>query len=226
MVAVKPPWFVRAPEALDTLRTMLAARYPTLHIEEVDGRILIRGSFSISYQGTALDWYLIELSLPDDYPMSPSVVREVGGRIPRELDRHVNSDGSLCLAVSEDMWIKWNGKFDVANFLEGPIRNFLIGNSLVELGHKWPYGERAHGSAGVCEFYREAVGIGKPEQVLQLLGYLSKERVKGHWPCPCGSGRNVRNCHRETILQLHAQIPPRVIKDSMTVVRSEIEIRP
>src|SRR6266404_8534544 len=70
MVAVKPPWFVRAPEALDTLRTMLVARYPTLHTEKVDGRILIRGSFSISHQGTALDWYLIELSLHNDYPMS------------------------------------------------------------------------------------------------------------------------------------------------------------
>jgi hypothetical protein len=133
----------------------------------------------------------------------------------------VNDDGTLCLAVVEEMWIKWNGKFDITNFLEGPVRTFLIGNSLVQNGKAWPHGERSHGAAGVCEFYQETVGIGEPEQVLRLLGYLSKDRIKGHWPCPCGSGSKLRNCHRVSILQLHGHIPPRVIKYSINIVMTE-----
>jgi hypothetical protein len=121
---VKAPWFASAPDALHALRAMLRTKYPTLHADEVDGVIVVRGSFAIAHEGTKLDWYLIELALPGDYPASPSIVREIGGRIPREMDRHVNGDGSLCLAVAEEMWIKWKEKFEVDNFLEGPVRTF------------------------------------------------------------------------------------------------------
>src|SRR5262249_55744752 len=169
-----------------------------------------------------LDWYLIDVALPDDYPASPPSVREVGGRIPCVPDRHVNPDGTLCLAVPEEMWIKWKGKFDIGSFLEGPVRTFLIGNSLIEHGKEWPHGERPHGAAGVCEFYRDAVGIGEPNKVLQLLSCLAKERIKGHWVCPCGSGRIIRNCHRQPIFEMHAKLPPDVIKYSLNVVLKEI----
>ena len=151
---IKLAWFVRTPEAFETLLSTLRVKYSTLHADESDGKIIVRGSLPISYEGEDLDWYFIEVSLPDDYPSSPPAVREVGGRIPHNLlNRHVNADGTLCLGVAEDMWIKWGGKFDISNFLEGPVRTFLIGSSLVENGKAWPHGERSHGAAGVCEFY-------------------------------------------------------------------------
>jgi hypothetical protein len=219
---LKRSWFVRSPEALDVLRSTLRQNYPSLHTDESGERIIVCGSFPISHGGSDLDWYLIEVTLPNDYPSSPCTVREVGGRIPRSPDRHVNADGTLCLAVAEELWTKWAGKFDLPNFLEGPVRTFLISNSLVEVGKAWPHGERAHGSAGVCEFYQETIGIGEPEQVLQLLGYLSKDRIKGHWPCPCGSGRKLRNCHSERILPFHDRIPRQVVQYSMSIVQNEL----
>src|SRR5262245_19852229 len=85
--AVVSPWFVREPSALETLRSTLRAKYPTLHAEEVNQKVVVRGSLPITDQGAEIDWYLVEIVLPDDYPGSPSLVRETGGRIPRVQDR-------------------------------------------------------------------------------------------------------------------------------------------
>ncbi|WP_167434446.1 SEC-C metal-binding domain-containing protein [Mesorhizobium helmanticense] len=35
---------------------------------------------------------------------------------------------------------------------------------------------------------------------------LGQGKVKGHWPCPCGSGKNLRNCHDDRVRQLR-QVP-------------------
>jgi hypothetical protein len=32
--------------------------------------------------------------------------------------------------------------------------------------------------------------------------------VRGHWPCPCGSGAVLRRCHRATVLNLREQRRP------------------
>ena len=147
-------------------------------------------------------------------------MQEIGGRIPRGRDCHVNPDGTLCLAVAEEMWIKCQCRFDLRSFLAGPLRTFLLSNSLVEQGAAWPHGERSHGAVGICEFYQEAVGFGDARQVLDLLRYLCKPRLKGHWPCPCGSEKNMRHCHHETIAQLHARVPTEVFERSLTFLRS------
>jgi hypothetical protein len=214
-------WYVREPQALVALRATLATTYPTLHATEEAGKIKVRGSFAIKHDGADIDWYQLELTLPDDYPAAPAAVMEIGGRIPRVLDRHVFSNGTLCLGVAEDMWIKWGGRFDIGSFLEGPVRTFLIGNSLVEQGEGWPFGERAHGAAGMFEFYKEAVGFDGARKIGTLLSYLAKERIKGHWPCPCGSGKNLRDCHRAPIYELHAKVPRQVFARSLAILRSE-----
>jgi hypothetical protein len=212
---LKSPWFAIAPERYSELRTQLEARYPTLHAVETEGSIAVSGAFAVIHEGMELDWYQIKAVLPDEYPEWPPVAWEIGGRIPRVPDRHVSGDGSLCLAVPEDLWLACEGNFELPKFIEGPVRTFLLRNSLVEQGQGWPHGERAHGADGICQFYGEAIGIDQPAKVLQALHYLSKERVKGHWPCPCGSGKTMRNCHLEAILKLHARIPRRVIEHSI-----------
>ena len=106
---VKQVWHLREPQALGALRSVLASTYPTLHAAEETGKIKVRGSFTVKHDGADLDWYQLELTLPDDYPVSPAAVMEIGGRIPRLPDRHVNPDGTLCVGVGEDIWMEWGG---------------------------------------------------------------------------------------------------------------------
>ncbi len=212
---LRAPWFVVAPEKYPELQSMLRARYPTLHAIEADGKITPTGGFAVAHDGVEVDWYQIKVVLPDEYPNWPPAVWEIGGRIPREPDRHINGDGSLCLAVAEDLWIRSDGDFELSRFLDETVRTFLLRNSLVEAGEQWPHGERAHGASGICEFYGEAIGIAEAADVMRLLGCLRKERIKGHWECPCGSGKIIRDCHFEAILKLHSRIPRSVIGSSM-----------
>jgi hypothetical protein len=69
------------------------------------------------------------------YPRSLPTVWETIERIPRELDRHVvPKTGALCLGVPVALWIDLKGNFSIERVLDEPVRNFLIGNGLIEEG--------------------------------------------------------------------------------------------
>jgi hypothetical protein len=222
---VSKPWFVEQPRLLDQLRSDLAAKYPALHAYPNEDRVLVQGSYAVQHEGAELDWYLIEVELPRNYPQFLPRTKEIGGRIARCVDRHINLDGSLCLGVPEELWLKFAGKFDIVSYLEGPVRTFLISNSLVELGHSWPHGERSHGAAGIFEYYKETLGF-DAAQTRQLLEHLAKGVLKGHWACPCGSGQVVRRCHLTQIRELQARVPVEVFKHSLTVIQSQLQSTP
>lgn len=217
---VTEPWFARDPGALQALRATLKQRFPTLHVIAENGVMSVRGSFGVTHAGAELDWYQINVVLPHDYPSSPPRIFEVGGRIPRVSDRHVNPDETLCLGVNEEIWMQCES-LEIGDFLEGPVRSYLIGNSLVEQGQPWPHGERSHGAAGVQEFYAETTGISDARKIVALLQILQRDKVKGHWPCPCGSGNIIRKCHADIMYRLHQRIPRAVIEHSIAVFAAE-----
>jgi hypothetical protein len=85
---------------------MLLQKYPTLHARKVGGMVVVRGTLGVSYEGTEVDRYSLEVTLPDDYPNSLPTVWETAERIPGEMDRHVYPKiGALCLGVSEELWL-------------------------------------------------------------------------------------------------------------------------
>jgi len=212
------PWFTRNLGALDELRQTLKARFPTLHVFSDNGAVVVRGMYGVD--GASTDRYNLEIILPHDYPHSLPQVREVAGRIPRTQDRHVNPEGTLCLGVPEQVWIELDGDCSVPKILDGPIRNFLIGNGLFEVGEPWPFGERPHGGAGVLEFYKEQLGTDDPAKVFNFIRALAKGSVRGHWLCPCGSGRILRKCHHTAWVALRS-VPKAVLEGSATHILAQ-----
>jgi hypothetical protein len=205
------PWFEQEPEAYEWLRRMLIEKYPTLHARQVGGAVVVKGTLGVSHEGVEIDRYKLELKLPNNYPKSVPTVWETAGRIPRVIDRHVYpANGALCLGVAEELWLALNGDFALNRVLDIPVRNFLIGNSLVEQGQPWPTGDRSHGTAGILEFYGSLLGIKDEWSLLCFLRSVLFEKVKGHWPCPCRSGNILRKCHMDGVRQLH-RIPPAII---------------
>lgn len=187
-------WHEKSPVAFEALRARLRAKYPTLRAHVENGAVIIQGGYEV----VPGDWYGLSITLPGDYPHSLPEVRETAERIPLIQDRHVNpSNATLCLGVPEHLWLTCKGDFSFEHFLEGPIRNFLIGNSLVEEGKSWPFGETSHGGEGILQFYTDLMGITDTTKLTKFLRDLSKGRVPGHSPCPCGSGKIIRSCHAE-----------------------------
>lgn len=214
------PWFVRAPEHLAELEAMLRAHFPTLHAFIEDGKCRVRGTVALSDRGKEFDRYRIEIVLPDDYPVHPPRVWELGGRIPREADRHVFVDGALCLGTPLALWIRLGGDFRLERVLEVPVRNFLIGNSLVEQGEPWPSGELSHGAAGMVEHLREVVGTQHPIMAATFLQALVGGRVSKHSPCPCASGKKILKCHHAGFKSLR-RVPAEVLNQTALMILEE-----
>lgn len=218
-------WYENDPAALDRLRALLRKCYPTLHATLGGGKVRINGTFAILGENDAADRYSISVELPDDYPHSVPSVWETGGRIERTLERHVSpSTGSLCVGVPVELWVRLGGDFSIKTFLEKALRPYLIGNSMVEEGKPWPFDESTHGSVGVLEFYQRYLGISEPDDVGDFLLAVLAGRVRGHWPCPCGSGKPIRRCHNENVRSIRAA-PISMLRSSVDHMTAVIKAR-
>ncbi len=190
--------------------------YPNLQMYRDGDQVLIRGSFPVLHEEKVLDRYLIEIQLLPNFPKTFPIVREIGGRIPRTDDYHMNSaSGEACLFLPEEYWGEFSSKPSLLDFLNGPVRNFFIGQSLVEKGEPWPFGFRPHGNMGIIEYYGEILGTSDLTQILKYIKLLSKLSMKGHWECPCGSGKRLRKCHFRQLVELRSRIPPKIAKQSL-----------
>jgi hypothetical protein len=178
-----------------------------------------------STKGKSLDWYQIEIEFPEDYPDTLPIVRETAGRIPRLPDRHVNHpDGALCVGMPDSFWMDGTAQAPFLSFLEGPIRTFLIGNSLVENGEPWPFGEWGHGGKGVLEYYAQLFSTRDVALVTRLLSCAQKPDVKGHVQCPCKSGRIFRRCHSPIVREVEKKVPAALLERSILALRQQTKI--
>jgi len=211
-------WHKKDPALLARVKHEVETEYPDLRVITERDTVFLRGSFPVTDGDEILDRFLIEVQFPDDFPDSIPIVREIGGRIPWYEDRHVNrmgaQAGEACPIVPEE-WLIRPDRDSIRNFLAGPTRNFFLGQIVVEQGKPWPFGERPHGMPGLWEFYGELVGTTDKAAIRGYLSYLSRENLKGHWECPCGSKKRLRNCHLETLKDLRQKIAPRVAKQAL-----------
>lgn len=174
----------------------------------VTGAFLVAESlYAISPAGPLIS-FDIRIEIKGKYPSDEPRVFETGGRIPRTIDRHINTDGDCCVTIWED-WLVRAYDTSFAAFLNGPLREYFLGQYVFERTAKWPFSERPHGSDGLYEAYAEILGIrNRKKDVTYYLRLLSKDWPRGHWFCPCGSGKRLRHCHRDDLAALHAKVTP------------------
>lgn len=225
---MKSPWHQRNPALTEAIRADLRARYPTLHLFiNPDGKAAVCGTFPVlSTEGQVLDRYRISIELPADYPKSLPIVREVDGRIPWKADYHVNPDGAACVLLPDDRWRCFPEGAPFVQFLDGPVHDFFLGQSLVALGEDWLFGQWSHGAKGVYEYYQWLLEIDNARAIIRYLDVLAKLNFKGHWDCPCGSGEKIRRCCRIKIADLRSKIPPAVARktlESLELRRSPVK---
>ena len=204
---MKAPWHHVRPELLDQLRADVEAFCPTLHTFVEDATVVVRGTFPVRHEGEDLDRYSIEIELPADYPERLPIVREVGGRIPWDADRHVYISGTACVLLPEDRWWTFPPDRPFSEYLAVPLHNYFLGQSVVEAGGVWPFSEHRHGLNGVLDFYKARFDTDDHKAVIKLLQLVARGGFKGHWPCPCGGGRRLRDCHWRGVLDVSRQMP-------------------
>lgn len=201
------PWYERDHDRLEAMVTEALEAFPTLALDGDHGLPILRGEFPIIFEGKEVERFEIEVRLPERDPDDLPILREVDGRIPRTPNFHVNNpDGDTCLFVPDERWRFFPRGTSLAEFLRGPVRTHLIGAALNLRGDPWPAGERSHGPDGVFEYYAEMVGSHDRSVILSFIRSLADPKVKRHWPCPCGLGRSIRECHNDLITDLRNKI--------------------
>lgn len=115
----------------------------------------------------------------------------------------------------DDRWRCFPEGAPFVRFLDGPVHDFFLGQSLVALGEPWPFGEWSHGAKGVREYYQWLLQTDDPKTIVRFLRVLAKLNWKGHFACPCWSGQKIRRCCRSKILDLRDKIPPEVARKAL-----------
>lgn len=198
---------------LDTVRAALAAYQPELRVTREGGVFIVRGRYQVHEQATVprttppISMYDIEIRVTADFPKTEPRVFETGRRIPRDIDRHMFSNGRCCVTVWE-AWLATAPHVSFAAFLTGSLHEFFLSQFWYEVNGEWPFGEWSHGVEGLEEAYAGALGIPHDGRLRAYLDVLCRQRPQGRRPCPCGSGRRLRDCHRERLMALHQKIPP------------------
>lgn len=160
----------------------------------------LRGKFKfkavISGSDEIEDNYKLEIIVPEKFPQALPKVKEIGGKIPRNGDFHVNPDGTLCLG-SPLRLLKKIYKFpNLSGFVNKCLVPYLYAVSYkLRNGGDFVFGELAHGDQGIVEDYSYLFGLTNPAQIteaIQLLGI--KKRVANKRPCPCGCRKRLGAC--------------------------------
>lgn len=222
---MKKPWHERNPRILRDMEAEIPTKYPDLRVITERETVYVLGSFPVMDGAEVLDRFQINIELPADFPDSIPILREVGGRIPWHESRHVNrGTGEACPIVPEEWFLRPESGSMLA-FLDGPVRNFFLGQILVEAGQPWPFGERSHGVDGLFEAYGEMLGTSDRDAIVRYLDCLRRETLKGHWECPCGSAKRMRNCHWDELQTLRERIPPRVARTALARIREQLQLQ-
>ena len=219
------PWHLAYPDVYDQIKGEVKAAYPDLHFSIEEERVVIQGSFPIVEGRSILDRYSIEVRVPNNFPKDLPIVREVGGRIPWFEDRHVDGDGKACLFVPDERWRFFPEGATLRDFLDGPVRNFFISQSVFVRTMNWPIGQRSHGNQGILEAYGEMLDISTDHAiVIVFLTLIFGRPFKGHWQCPCGSGKIFRKCHRARVWELREKIGPENAKQTLGKLIRDLNI--
>lgn len=162
--------------------------------------VVIDGEFRFSalYHGQPQvnDGYGINIIVPKNFPCDLPKITEVGGRIPRIPDFHVNGDGSLCLGSSLNLMIKLQEDPTLLGYSSKCIVPYLYAMSLkLDHGIDFIFGELKHDVEGLLDDYQSLFGLSEKDHVLPTLKcVLLKKRIANKKPCPCGCGKRLGKC--------------------------------
>lgn len=218
------PWYADA-RALDAAVAPVRAAQPGLVLLTKEGPPRLHGEFVLRDGGRTLERFAIEVRFGADSARALPEVREIGGRIPRDPDLHVNTDGTLCVVQPAWFWFTHPEGLELAAFLEGPLRAYLASQIIVAAGGEWPNGEWAHGATGVFDCFTAIFGVSSPGVVLAFAGIIAGQEASDGSRCPCGSGRRFRKCHGPIVFKVRRSLPPNVRRDSYNMLVSAPQTR-
>jgi hypothetical protein len=162
------------------------------------GDVVLRGSLEV-LDGVNYDVHITFPGYPQQFPK----VKEVSNKIPHDPNRHVNPDGTLCLAVRPQEVLLCRKGLTFDHFMNQILVPHLAREYVKSETGEYPQGEYSHGNKGVLEFFQERFGQENKETIIQLIDLaIQPNGTKMYDECVCGSGRKFKFCHYPVCLEL------------------------
>lgn len=201
----------RLDELFAEIKEVLERHQPELKASLLADHITIAGTFICLSEDGPFDRFDIEIDISERFPDQEPTLKEVAGRIPRTLERHVYSNGSCCLGL----WEAWLAKTAVADFesyLSGPVASYFVSQYMFEQTGEWPFGEHGHSTDDIAATYADALAIPSGTDLQAYLRLLTQPLLSGNPECPCGSGKRLRQCHWTAIRERRRSVPATIRK--------------
>jgi hypothetical protein len=190
-----------------------------------DEAAVVHGTFGISApNSTRQIEYGISIIIPERYPKYFPFLFCNDQKLPiGNIDRHIMEDGSACLGVYGEMYMLWEDDPNIVSFLNNFVAPFLVWQVYYDAYQKpAPWGQRAHFSEGIIEFYGELIGNQDRYQIISFMKLLARENCpKGHEICPCGSGERLRNCHKKLLYDIRERISWKYVFHDLAIIFRE-----
>ncbi len=178
---------------------------PNLKIIKTDKKsYVVEGNVFINAKNSNIqlaDDFEIEITIPKDFPNKIPKIREKSGKIPTHFE-HINSDGTLCLAIDTEMLIYMKEVPNLVGWFKRYVVDFFYTVMYFDKYDIYPYGERKHGLCGIVQFYQDYFVEKNILIIGNLLRKVNEGKIKGHYLCPCGSKIKCRKCHFEKLIKL------------------------
>jgi hypothetical protein len=202
----------------------LLERYPNLTVtSKTENKVDIKGKIHINRNCDKISVckeYGIEISIPLNSDKLPTV-RDTEKYIRNY--PHLNWNKDLCLATDTDIYLRFRNGLDLIGWMRDYVEIYFVSYEYYKRYNRFPFGERAHGSQGILQFYRDYFNLSTTEQAKAVIIYALTQKYKGHHICPCGSGKKLRNCHGEAILNIKndAYLLDLIKRDLSYIIREE-----
>lgn len=165
-----------------------------------DGKVFIRGEIDIVDKSSHYwESYDVEIHHVDGFPFKFPNVYEVGGKIPRIADWHVNEDSyTCCLTVPPLEMIKCNKGIRLVSFIEHEVLPYFFNQTHRREEGYYAKGEYSHGYVGILEFFESELRTeGDVRATINILFKIAFGRKPDRTHnCFCGKKVKFRKCHR------------------------------
>jgi len=206
-------WQKHKPDLFAEETSAIRRRFSDVAINELAGRIVLEGSFSVIRDGTLLRCYRLRVEFPTIYPdWIPDVFMLEPG-VKYVAERHIEANGRGCLCLPHEFLRYFPNGVRFNLYFDRLVAPWLVGQAFYDEHGRWPFQCRDHGKNGVLEGLAEMLDIADLRVVERFARVLvRKKAARDSELCPCGSGRKLRDCHFELYHKCRSMLPGRAMR--------------
>ena len=116
-------------------------------------------------------------------------------------------DGSLCVGSPYSVARALRADPSVMGFVNKLVVPYLFGHASQSRGLTLPFGQLAHGVAGLEAEMCEELRLGRSGEVSKFLALAGqRRRVANQDACYCGSGNLLRSCHADVVNRFREEV--------------------